>query len=235
MQPFITSLQIPRYHCVIAVFAATRVGSQRVSLARFPLRMSIARHSLAVERGAEVARSNKGNDADTASGGVYSLGPVVLSYNLEMHRRVTHTVAAVIPRTYSTDRLARLQDPARVVTEESNYYGAEHVYTPRQDSSEISGYDLTTHNDDGQQHWRRLDSRGESILSGLDGPGEEEHDRMRRSPESMLQGGSLNSVAEESPDPPAPTDSNNQQLEPEDIQVAIEWELEENGLYGGES
>lgn len=152
-----------------------------------------------------------------------------------MHRRVAHTVAAVIPRTYSTDRLARLQDPARVAAEETNYYGTDDVYIPRRDSSDsVGGYDLTTH-DEGQQRWRRLDSRGESILSGLDGPGEEEHDWLRGSPESMLQGGTLNRVAEEDADPPASTDPDNQQLEPEDIQAAIEWELEENGLYGGES
>lgn len=152
-----------------------------------------------------------------------------------MHRRVAHTVAAVIPRTYSTERLARLQDPARVVAEETNYYGTEDIYVPRQESSDLSysGYDLTTHDDNERHHWRRLDSRGESILSGLDGPGEEEHDRLRRSPESMREGVSLNRVAEEDADPSGPTDPIDPQLEPEDVEEAIEWELEENGLYGG--
>jgi hypothetical protein len=155
-----------------------------------------------------------------------------------MHRRVAHTAAAVIPRTYSSvERLTRLQDPARVVPEDAGtifYYGTEDAYIPRQESSDISGYDLTgtTHDDNEQHHWRRLDSRGDSILSGLDGPGEEEQERMRRSPESMRQGGSLNRVAEEDADPP--TDPNDPQLGPEDIEEAIEWELEENGLYGGE-
>ncbi|KAG8215196.1 hypothetical protein J3R82DRAFT_8731 [Butyriboletus roseoflavus] len=147
-----------------------------------------------------------------------------------MHRRVAHTAAAVIPRTYSAERLARLQDPARVVAQETTYYGREDV--PHQDSSpDLSGYDLTAHDDNEQQHWRRLDSLGESILSGLDGPGEDEHERMRRSPESIR--GSLNRVEEEDADPSAPADLNDPQLEPEDIEEAIEWELEENGLYGG--
>ncbi|KAH0833935.1 hypothetical protein J3R83DRAFT_11123 [Lanmaoa asiatica] len=145
-----------------------------------------------------------------------------------MHRRVAHTVAAVAPQTYSAERLARLQDPARVVAEETNYYGTEGVHDS---GSDLGGYDMNTHDDDEQQHWRRLDSVGESILSGLDG--EEEHDRMRKSPESMLQGASLNRVAEEDADTPVPTDSSDPQLEPEDIEEAIEWELEENGLYGG--
>lgn len=153
---------------------------------------------------------------------------------LQMHRRVAHT-AAVVPRTYSTERLTRMQDPARVVSEETNYYyGTEGDHFPQQDtSSDLSGYDVTTHDDNEQQHWRRLDSLGESILSGLDGPGEEEQDRMRHSPESMR--GSLHRVPEEDADPPAPTGPNDPQLEPEDIEEAIEWELEENGLYGGES
>ena len=152
-----------------------------------------------------------------------------------MHRRVAHTAAAVIPRTYSVERLARPQDPARVVPDDAAakfYYNTEDAYIPRQDSSDISGYDLTTHDDNERHHWRRLDSRGDSILSGLDGPGEEEHERMRRSPESMRQGSSLNRVAEEDADPP--TDPNDPQPGPEDIEEAIEWELEENGLYGGE-
>ncbi|KAG9311115.1 hypothetical protein JVU11DRAFT_9025 [Chiua virens] len=148
-----------------------------------------------------------------------------------MHRRVAHTTAAVIPRTYSTERLSRLYDPARVIAEETNYYGEENVAIPTQESSELSGYDLTTHDDDEHHHWRRLDSRGESILSGLEGPGEE-LDRMRRSPESMHHASSLNRVAEEDADS-APTDPNDERLEPEDIEEAIEWELEENGLYGG--
>lgn len=149
-----------------------------------------------------------------------------------MHRRVAHTVAAVIPRTYSAERLARMQDPARVFAEETTYYGREEV--PGQDSSpDLSGYDVTTHDDNEQQHWRRLDSLGESILSGLDGSGEEEYDRMRKSPESVR--GSLNRVAEEETDPPGPADPNDPQPELEDIEEAIEWELEENGLYGGES
>lgn len=125
-----------------------------------------------------------------------------------------------------------MHDPAGVVAEETNYYGTQDVHVPRRDSSsDLSGYDVTTRDDNEQQHWRRLDSLGESILSGLDGPGEEE-DRIRKSPESMR--GSLHRVAEEDADPPAPTDPNDTPLEPEDIEDAIEWELEENGLYGGE-
>lgn len=150
-----------------------------------------------------------------------------------MHRRVTHTVAAVIPRTYSTDQLARLQDPARVVAEETNYYGSDDVYVPQHGRSDLGGYDLTTP-DDHEHHWRRLDSRGDSILSGLDGPGEEEQERMRGSPECMFSGGPLNRVVEEDTDPLAYADPNSQQLEPEDIEEATEWELEQNGLYGGE-
>ena len=155
-----------------------------------------------------------------------------------MHRRVAHTTAAVTPHTYSAERLARLHDPARVVPEDAAtkfYYSTEDAYNAREESSELGGYDLTTHDDHEQHHWRRLDSRGESILSGLDGPGEAEHDRIRGSPESMLQGGSLNSVAEEDAGSPAPTNPNDPELGPEDIEEVIAWELEENGLYGGES
>lgn len=213
MQSFIPACRFPE--TAIALFSP-RVGSQ---LARCLLRVLFI-------------GSREGQELRSGYIALYHVSSVLYA----MHRRVTQTTAAVIPRTYSTDRLARLQDPTRVVAEATNYYGAEDIYIPRQDSSEISGYDVTTHDDDEQQHWRRLDSRGESILSGLDGPGEEELDRMRRSPESMHPGISLNRVAEEDPDPPAPPDPNfNQQLEPEDIQEAIEWELEENGLYTGES
>lgn len=152
-----------------------------------------------------------------------------------MHRRVAHTAvaAAVIPRTYSTERLVGLHDPTRIITEDANYYGTEDVYIPRQESSDLGGYDLTTHDDNEQQHWRRLDSRGDSILSGLEGPGEEERDRMTRSPESLHRGVSLHRVAEEGADPPASTQPTDAQFEPEDVEEAIEWELEENGLYGG--
>jgi hypothetical protein len=156
------------------------------------------------------------------------------SWPYEMHRRVAHTVAAVIPRTYSTERSARLHDPARVIDEETNYYGTDDVYLPRQENSDFSGYDFTTHEDNDQQHWRRLDSRGESILSGLEGSGGEVYDRMTRSPESMLRTGSLDRVVEEFTDPPAPTDPVSPQLEPEEVEEVLEWELEQSGLYGGE-
>jgi len=161
-----------------------------------------------------------------------------------MHRRVTHAAAAVTSHAYShshsVERLERLQDPARVVPEDAAslfYYDSAHgdAYIPRQQSSHLSGYDLTATDDNEHHQWRRLDSRGESILSGLDGPGEEEQDRLRKSPESMRQGSSLDRVAEEDADPPAPTDPSDPQLEPEEIEEAIEWELEENGLYAGES
>ncbi|KAF9239454.1 hypothetical protein BU15DRAFT_74605 [Melanogaster broomeanus] len=78
-----------------------------------------------------------------------------------------------------------------------------------------------------------MDSRGESILSGLDG--EEEHDRMmRRSPESLRHGAPLNRVAEEeSTDAMGLDETTGQELEPEDIEEEIELELEENGLYSG--
>lgn len=151
-----------------------------------------------------------------------------------MHRRVAHTAAVVVPHTYSAERLARVSDPARVVPDNTNYYGTQDVYIPRQDSSDLSGYDLTHNDDNEQHHWRRLDSRGESILSGLDSPGQEELDRFRGSPESMRRGGSLIRVAEEDADPPSPTDPIDPQLEPEDAEEVIEWELEQNGLYGGE-
>ncbi|KAN0080124.1 hypothetical protein V8E55_009690 [Tylopilus felleus] len=150
-----------------------------------------------------------------------------------MHRRVAHTAAVVVPHTYSAERLARVSDPARVVPDNTNYYGTQDVYIPRQDSSDLSGYDLTHNDDNEQHHWRRLDSRGESILSGLDSPGQEELDRFRGSPESMRRGGSLIRVAEEDADPPSPTDPIDPQLEPEDAEEVIEWELEQNGLYGG--
>ncbi|KAF8550655.1 hypothetical protein OG21DRAFT_1419383 [Imleria badia] len=48
----------------------------------------------------------------------------------------------------------------------------------------------------------------------------------------MREGVSLDRVAEDV-DLPPPTDPIDPQLEPEDVEEAIEWELEENGLYGG--
>lgn len=158
-----------------------------------------------------------------------------------MHRRVIHAAAVTshaYSHSHSVERLERLQDPARVVPEETAslfFCDSGDAYLPRQQSSHLSGYDLTAPDDNEHHQWRRLDSRGESILSGLDGPGEEEQDRLRGSPESMRQGSSLDRVAEEDADPPAPTDPNDPQVEPEDIEEAIEWELEENGLYLGES
>ncbi|KAG6374113.1 hypothetical protein JVT61DRAFT_4757 [Boletus reticuloceps] len=147
-----------------------------------------------------------------------------------MHRRVAQTTTVV---AHSAERWTRLHDPARVVVADTNYYGSEDIYIPPQESSNLGGYDLTTHDDNEQHHWRRLDSRGESILSGLDGPDEGEQDRFRGSPESMRRGSSLNRVAEEDANPLPPTESIDEQLEPEDIEEAIEWELAEYGLYGG--
>ncbi|KIJ18098.1 hypothetical protein PAXINDRAFT_72054 [Paxillus involutus ATCC 200175] len=78
-----------------------------------------------------------------------------------------------------------------------------------------------------------MDSRGESILSGL---GEEERDRMRRSPDSMRHSSPLNRVAEEEDTDAVGlvrVETIGQELEPEDVEEEVEWVLEENGLYGG--
>ncbi|KAF8119747.1 hypothetical protein EV363DRAFT_1461136 [Boletus edulis] len=66
--------------------------------------------------------------------------------------------------THSTERWTRLRNPTRVVVEDTDYYGNEDIYIPPQESSDLGGYDLTTHDDNEQHHWRRLDSHGESIL-----------------------------------------------------------------------
>ncbi|KAF9228146.1 hypothetical protein BS17DRAFT_773150 [Gyrodon lividus] len=155
---------------------------------------------------------------------------VYLYPTTKMHRRVAHTVAAVLPQTYPWGSPSRRQDPARVAVEGTNDYGEP--YTAQRVSD--SDFDVDTHDysSTGPHQWRRMDSRSESILSGL--AGEEEHDRMRRSPESMRHSSPLNRVAEEdNTDAVGLVETTGQHLEPEDLEEVIEWELEENGLYGG--
>jgi len=49
----------------------------------------------------------------------------------------------------------------------------------------------------------------------------------------MRRTGSLDRVVEEFAEPPAPTDPVSPQLEQEEVEEVLEWELEESGLYGG--
>ncbi|KIJ61202.1 hypothetical protein HYDPIDRAFT_177110 [Hydnomerulius pinastri MD-312] len=154
-----------------------------------------------------------------------------------MHRRVAQTVAAVLPQTYAWGS-PRQWDPARLADEGisgRHDYGSEiaGAGSGRRRTSD-SDYDTDAHDfsSGGPQQWRRMDSRGESILSGLDG--EEEHDRMRHSPESMRRGSSLGRVAEEeavNAEAVGLIETTIQQ--PEDPEDDIEWELEANGLYSG--
>ncbi|KIK98271.1 hypothetical protein PAXRUDRAFT_824018 [Paxillus rubicundulus Ve08.2h10] len=152
-----------------------------------------------------------------------------------MHRRVASTVAAVLPQTYSWGNSSRPQDPSRVAVEDvpdTNDYGIEESYIARHRASD-SDSDVDTHeySRNAPQQWRRMDSRGESILSGL---GDEERDRMRRSPDSIRHSSPLNRVAEEEDtEAVGLVDTIGQQLEPEDVEEHIQWVLEENGLYGG--
>ncbi|KAI6013904.1 hypothetical protein EDC04DRAFT_3145203 [Pisolithus marmoratus] len=145
-----------------------------------------------------------------------------------MHRRVAQTVAAVLPQTYYG--WDSLRDPSRV-SDEALYAADQPEASQRGTFGSDYHSDPHDHSDAGRAQWRRMDSHGESILSGLT---DDEHDhRMRRSPESLRRGGSLGRVAEED-DTEAPQDPvYGAEYDAADVDEELEWELEENGLYLG--
>lgn len=143
-----------------------------------------------------------------------------------MHRRVAQTVAAVLPQTYGW---GSQRDTPQVINDglfESDHPTRLNQRAATSDSDDsASPYTANT----GTAQWRRMDSHGESILTGLS-DGEHDH-RMRRSPESLRHGVSLGSVAEEDNaeeatayDPPYGAEANDDELE---------WELGQHGLYLG--
>ncbi|KAI6142377.1 hypothetical protein BKA82DRAFT_4148536 [Pisolithus tinctorius] len=148
-----------------------------------------------------------------------------------MHRRVAQTVAAVLPQTYYG--WDSLRDPSRVTNEV--FYAPDR---PRPSESSRRGTsssdyhsDHDDHSDTGRAQWRRMDSHGESILSGLS---DDEHDhRMRGSPESLRRGSSLCRVAEEDNAEVSRDQAYDSDYDAADVDEALEWELEENGLYLG--
>ncbi|KIK17580.1 hypothetical protein PISMIDRAFT_223185 [Pisolithus microcarpus 441] len=151
-----------------------------------------------------------------------------------MHRRVAQTVAAVLPH-YGWDGL---RDPSRVTNEA--FYAADRRRPNSEGSQQgISGGDYHgdphDHPDAGVAQWRRMDSHGESILSGLSD--DENDNRMRGSPESLRRASSLGRVAEEddSEDSMAlpQTPEYGVEYDATDVDEELEWELEENGLYLG--
>ncbi|KAI6102987.1 hypothetical protein F5141DRAFT_242972 [Pisolithus sp. B1] len=152
-----------------------------------------------------------------------------------MHRRVAQTVAAVLPQTYYG--WDSLRDPSRVTNEA--FYAANHHRQNSEDSQRGTSSSDTDHHGDPHDHsgtgaaqWRRMDSRGESILSGF---GDDEHDnRMRGSPESLRRTSSLGRVAEEGDAEELPqTPVYGLEYGAADVDEELEWELEENGLYLG--
>lgn len=105
-----------------------------------------------------------------------------------MHRRVAQTVAAVLPH-YGWDGL---RDPSRVTNEA--FYAADRRRPNSEGSQQgASGGDYHgdphDHPDAGVAQWRRMDSHGESILSGLSD--DENDNRMRGSPESLRRSSSF--------------------------------------------
>ncbi|KAH7882055.1 hypothetical protein F5I97DRAFT_2068851 [Phlebopus sp. FC_14] len=146
-----------------------------------------------------------------------------------MHRRVAQTVAAVLPQTHvwsGSRQAGRIADEDNLRNDE-DYYSrdvADHITAIGQPGAE-SAYNVNEpYFDYSSCQWRRMDSHGESILSGLSG--EDGQERMRKSPESMRRGSSLGRVAEE-----GQIDAGEEvDVDPDE---AVEWELEQNGLYGG--
>jgi len=140
-----------------------------------------------------------------------------------MHRRVAQTVAAVLPQTYGW---GSQRDTPRVINDGLDHPTHLNQRAATSDSDDQSANSPNT----GTAQWRRMDSHGESILTGLS---DDEHDnRMRRSPESLRRRVSLGSVAEEDNaeettayDPPY--------YDAEASDDELEWELEQHGLYLG--
>ena len=88
-------------------------------------------------------------------------------------------------------------------------------------------YDANT----GTAQWRRMDSHGESILSGLSSDSDD--NRMRGSPESLRRGAPLISVAEEDNDNAEEATAYDSPYDAEPSDDDIEWELQQHGLYLG--
>ncbi|KAL4071597.1 hypothetical protein V8B97DRAFT_408045 [Scleroderma yunnanense] len=143
-----------------------------------------------------------------------------------MHRRVAQTVAAVLPQTYGW---GTQRDTARVIDDRLFEAHPTEIFSQRAEANSdvdiAAPYDPST----GTAQWRRMDSHGESILSGLS---DDEHDhRIRRSPESMRRRVSFSSVAEE--DNAEETTAFDPPYDAADNDDELEWELEQNGLYLG--